>query len=56
MADYSDADIEGYMRVMLAHEAYRAWREAALVETWVVAKVEVDEQPVEILRKPRPSQ
>jgi glutathione S-transferase len=47
----TDDITRAYMETMLTHPAYLQWREAALVEQWVIAKVEVDEQPIEIYRK-----
>ena len=39
-----------YMDAVLQHPAFRAWREAALAEPWVLAAVERDEPVVEVLR------
>ncbi|ESR22727.1 glutathione S-transferase family protein [Lutibaculum baratangense] len=42
--------VRDYMAAVMALPAFKAWREAALRETWVLAHDEVDEQPIENLR------
>jgi len=44
-------EARAYMEAMTAHPAFVAWREAGLDEQWVVPADEVDEVPVEILRR-----
>jgi glutathione S-transferase len=46
-----DAPVRAYMDAVMATSAFRAWREAALKETWVLAHDEVDETPVADYRK-----
>lgn len=46
-----DATTRTYMDTMLKHSAFLEWRAAALNEEWIVPKVEVDEPPIENLRK-----
>ena len=38
-------------RPLFGTPAFREWREAALAETWIVPEDEVDEEPVEVLRR-----
>jgi glutathione S-transferase len=40
-----------YMNAILALPAFQEWRAAALDEPWVLDKDEVDEEPIEVLRK-----
>jgi glutathione S-transferase len=40
-----------YMAALFGTPAFREWREAALAETWIVPEDEVDEEPVEVLRR-----
>jgi len=49
-----DPAIEEYMHIMLQHEAYQGWRADALLETWIIPKVEVDEPSIEVLRTVSP--
>lgn len=41
-----------YMDAVLGLRSFRAWREAALAETWVIPHDEVDEPALEDLRRP----
>src|SRR5687768_8948764 len=40
-----------YMHAILSLPVYREWLEAALKEPWVLPHDEVDEEPIEVLRK-----
>ena len=44
------AKSRSYMDAVLNHPAFLEWREAALSETWIVGKDEVDEDPIENFR------
>ena len=46
-----DPVTQGYVDAILALPSFRAWREAALQEPWVLAQDEVDEEPVEVYRR-----
>ena len=46
-----DPATRAYMETMLRHPAFAEWRAAALLEPWVIARAEVDEQPIEEFRK-----
>jgi glutathione S-transferase len=39
------------MHAILSLPVYREWLEAALKEPWVLPHDEVDEEPIEVLRK-----
>jgi glutathione S-transferase len=41
-----------YMGAVMALPSFRAWREAALAEPWIVPEDEVDEEPIAVYRKP----
>lgn len=41
---------QAYIDTVLALPAFQEWRAAALLEPWVVAHDEVDEEPIEVLR------
>jgi glutathione S-transferase len=46
-----DPTTQAYVDAVLALPAFREWRSAALMETWIVHADEVDEKPIEIYRK-----
>lgn len=46
-------EARAYMDAILALPSFREWREAALRETWIVEKDEVDEEPLENFRAAR---
>jgi glutathione S-transferase len=46
-----DRDARAYVDAVMATPAFQEWRKAALAETWIVPEDEVDEEPVEVLRK-----
>jgi glutathione S-transferase len=45
-----------YIDAVLQHPAFRAWREAALAEPWVIADAEADEPAIEVFRTVRGEQ
>jgi glutathione S-transferase len=47
----ADSQTRAYMDAVLGTPAFQDWRRAALAETWIVPEDEVDEEPVEVLRK-----
>ena len=47
----ADSQTRAYMDAVLGTPAFQEWRRAALAETWIVPEDEVDEEPVEVLRK-----
>ena len=47
----ADGQTRAYMDAVLGTPAFQEWRRAALAETWIVPEDEVDEEPVENLRK-----
>lgn len=55
--DYHDVEVDAatraYIDAVLALDAFAEWREAALDETWVIESEELDEEPVEMLRRNR---
>jgi glutathione S-transferase len=51
-----DAVSRRYMDAVLRHTAFRAWREAALAEPWVLAGAEVNEPTIELFRDVRSEQ
>ena len=46
-------EARAYMDAVLALPSFREWRNAALRETWIVDKDEVDEEPLENFRAAR---
>ena len=46
-----EPETAAYIEAIKAHPAFVDWLSAALRETWIVPSDEVDEEPVEILRK-----
>jgi glutathione S-transferase len=41
-----------YMDAVMTLPSFRAWRDAALAEPWIVPEDEVDEEPIAVYRKP----
>lgn len=46
-----DAAVRAYMDAVIRTQSYQEWTSAALEEPWVLAASEVDEKPIEVLRK-----
>lgn len=45
-----DDTTRAYMDVILNLPAFKEWREAAMLEEWVIGEDEVDEEPIEIFK------